>query len=161
MSGQSIGEKFRSSISFLSFNGEHPNFELMKEVYNALKDFSETGKCDLINKVAWKIDNKCIPSDDITFLKYDQLKFVCAILVYLYSKYYRSKNNKHGDVLLKLIDMMINTSTRDDIESIIIQLNLEYYHDREIMAYSIKCTNILDMNPDEFLTSTMDDLGFD
>lgn len=161
MSGQSIGERFRSSISFLSFQGETPDLELTKEVYDALKVFSETGKCDLINKVSWKIHNKCVASDDFSFLKRDQLKFVCAILIFLFSKFYRSQRNKHGDVLLKLIDMMINKATRDDIDKIITELNLTYYYNDEIMAYSVKCTDILNLNPDEFLTSTMDTLGFD
>lgn len=41
---KSIGEKMRSSVSYLSFQGSNPDFELMKEVYEALKKFMELKK---------------------------------------------------------------------------------------------------------------------
>jgi hypothetical protein len=59
------------------------------------------------------------------------------------------------------MDMMINGAPRNEIDDIVITLNSTYYYNDEIMAYSVKCNKILNMAPEEFMTSTMEDMGFD
>jgi hypothetical protein len=158
---KSIGEQVRSSVSFLAFQGKNPDFELMKEVFDALKTFIESENCEKINKVAWKIDHKYIASEEFSFIGMDQHKFVCSILLYVFCRFYRSKYNKHGNELIKIMDMMINGAPRNEIDDIVITLNSTYYYNDEIMAYSVKCNKILNMAPEEFMTSTMEDMGFD
>ena len=161
MTAKSMGEKIRDSISFLSFMGDQINVDIMIEVRASFKSFVETGSCLEMNKTAWKIDNRMAPIKDFSFIRTNQLKLICAILLFIYSRFYKSRTNKHSDTIFKLIDMMIGEATRDEVDGIITQLNLEYYHDIETMRYCVEINKILEMTPDEFAIATMDDLGFD
>lgn len=161
MSETSMGEKIRDSISFLSFMGEEPDLELIKEVRSSFFKFTEKGSCTDINKVAWKIYHRMAPKNDFSFIRTNQMKFVCSILLINYTRFYKSRSKKHVDVMIKLMDMMIGEAKRDEIDQIVADLNLEYYMDRESMLYVVKINQILEMNPDEFTTCTMDSLGFD
>lgn len=158
---KSIGEQVRSSVSYLSFQGSNPDFELMKEVYEALKEFMESEKCEKINKVSYKIDHYYIASRDFSFIKTNQLKFICSILIDAFVGFYRSIKNKHGDVLLKLMKMMIEEPDKREIGLIMQELRLTYYWNDEKMLYYDMCDKILNMTPDQFMTSSMDDFGFD
>lgn len=157
---KSIGEQMRSSVSFLSFQGSDPDFELMKEVYHALQEFTESKKCEKINSVAWKIDYEYNASRDFSFIKKDRLKFVCSILLNLFSSFYRSKNNKHGDVLLKLMKMMIEESIKEEIDEVMNELKMTYYWNDEMMEYYNVCSKTLNMTDEDFVKLDMNDMGF-
>jgi hypothetical protein len=125
---KSIGEQVRSSVSFLAFQGKNPDFELMKEVFDALKTFIESENCEKINKVAWKIDHKYIASEEFSFIGMDQHKFVCSILLYVFCRFYRSKYNKHGNELIKITDY---EDMAEQVNDIIEGLRLELMFGKE------------------------------
>jgi hypothetical protein len=160
MQKHTIGQMVRASVSFLAFQGSRPDTVLMMDVHRALDNIMKYKKYTTINWIHFKIINEYKASNDFSYIKADQLRFVCSILLYLFSQFYKSKKNKYGDELKKLIEMLIDGPTRKDIDDMLSTLNLSFYYDEEVMAYYTKCLDILKMTPEQFSTATMHQMGF-
>lgn len=160
MQKHTIGQMVRASVSFLAFQGSRPDTVLMMDVHRALDNIMKYKKYTTINWIHFKIVNEYKASNDFSYIKADQLRFVCSILLYLFSQFYKSKKNRYGNELKKLIEMLIDGPTRKDIDDMMSTLNLSFYYDEEVMAYYTKCVDVLKMTPEQFSTTTMEDLGF-
>lgn len=151
------GDKIRATISYILF--DQTSFELKEIEIATFAEIVRIGFRDWINRTNdWivRFTYLELPSDldskTIVFWKKDKKRFTAALFLYAIIGHFRfrkSKEDKHGKLILELLDCLIDGKEfdREKVDNVY----LEYYWNNTTVAYLAKVTELLDMTEDDFM----------
>lgn len=151
------GDRIRALVSYILFDEKiygPDNYEkssFPNEVRYGFKHWIKRKNDRLVRYTYLELPSD-LDSETIVFWKKDKKRFTAALFLYAIIGHFRfrkSKEDKHGKLILELLDCLIDGKEfdREKVDNVY----LEYYWNNTTVAYLAKVTELLDMTEDDFM----------